>query len=94
MIDNDTFLTAAHCVTDWSPDPANDHFYVSLDQDVQSELDAAQAAGGPNFVTIDGALVLAATTITGDTPCYATNVSFRTDTPTAWTFLAPHVALP
>src|SRR5215468_5472345 len=231
MIDADTFLTAAHCVTDWSPDPANDHFYVSLDQDVQSELDAAQAAGlsgpaeaayfvahgmavegdaahdpgytqsqsnphdiavvdfsqravtpadvwsftparlptageldalggrsldtlpwlvvgygtqeavrgpggqthpgggvrmeaplsfdglttswvrlaqtapqgnggacygdsgGPNFVTIDGTLVLAATTITGDTPCYATNVSFRTDTPTARTFLAPYVAL-
>jgi hypothetical protein len=232
MIDADTFLTAAHCVTDWSPDPANDHFYVSLDQDVQSELDAAQAAGlsgaaeaayfvahgmavegdeahdpgytksqsnphdiavvdfshravtpanvwtftpaqlptageldalggrtletlpwlvagygteqavrgpggqthpgggarmeaplsfnaltktwvrlsmiaaqgnggacygdsgGPNFVTIDGTLVLAATTITGDSPCYATNVSFRTDTPTARTFLAPYVNLP
>jgi len=232
MIDADTFLTAAHCVTDWSPDPANDHFYVSLDQDVQSELDAAQAAGlsgaaeaahfvahgmavegdeahdpgytksqsnphdiavvdfshravtpanirtftpaqlptagelnalggrtletlpwlvagygteqavrgpggqthpgggarmeaplscnaltktwvrlsmiapqgnggacygdsgGPNFATIDGTLVLAATTITGDSPCYATNVSFRTDTPTARTFLAPYVNLP
>jgi hypothetical protein len=50
-------------------------------------------SGGPNYVTIDGALVLAATTITGDTPCYATNVSFRTDTPTARTFLAPYVAL-
>ena len=232
MIDADSFLTAAHCVTDWSPDPANDHFYVSLDQDVQSELDAAQAAGlsgaaeaahfvahgmavegdeahdpgytksqsnphdiavvdfshravtpanvrtftpaqlptagelnalggrtletlpwlvagygteqavrgpggqthpgggarmeaplscnaltktwvrlsmiapqgnggacygdssGPNFATIDGTLVLAATTITGDSPCYATNVSFRTDTPTARTFLAPYVNLP
>ena len=232
MIDADSFLTAAHCVTDWSPDPANDHFYVSLDQDVQSELDAAQAAGlsgaaeaahfvahgmavegdeahdpgytksqsnphdiavvdfshravtpanvrtftpaqlptagelnalggrtletlpwlvagygteqavrgpggqthpdggarmeaplscnaltktwvrlsmiapqgnggacygdsgGPNFATIDGTHVLAATTITGDSPCYATNVSFRTDTPTARTFLAPYVNLP
>jgi len=232
MIDADSFLTAAHCVTDWPPDPANDHFYVSLDQDVQSELDAAQAAGlsgaaeaahfvahgmavegdeahdpgytksqsnphdiavvdfshravtpanvrtftpaqlptagelnalggrtletlpwlvagygteqavrgpggqthpgggarmeaplscnaltktwvrlsmiapqgnggacygdsgGPNFATIDGTLVLAATTITGDSPCYATNVSFRTDTPTARTFLAPYVNLP
>src|SRR5262249_22111614 len=50
-------------------------------------------SGGPNFVTIDGTLVLAATTITGDTPCYATNVSFRTDTPTARTSLAPYVAL-
>lgn len=32
-------------------------------------------SGGPNFVTIDGKLVLAGTTITGDTPCYATNVA-------------------
>jgi hypothetical protein len=45
-------------------------------------------------VTVDGTLVLAASTITGDTPCYATNVVFRTDTPTARTFLAPYVALP
>jgi hypothetical protein len=51
-------------------------------------------SGGPNFVTVDGTLVLAATTITGDTLCYATNVVFRTDTPTARTFLAPYVALP
>jgi hypothetical protein len=51
-------------------------------------------SGGPNFVVIDGALVLAATTITGDTPCYATNVVYRTDTTVARTFLAPYVALP
>ncbi|CAL9320478.1 trypsin-like serine protease [Streptomyces sp. SudanB52_2052] len=38
MIDADTFLTAAHCTTDW---PDNVRFYVSLDQDVQSGLDAA-----------------------------------------------------
>ncbi|MGW4049061.1 trypsin-like serine protease [Streptomyces sp. NPDC004721] len=38
MIDADTFLTAAHCTTDW---PDNVHFYVSLDQDVQAGLDAA-----------------------------------------------------
>lgn len=51
-------------------------------------------SGGPNFVRIDGRLVLAATTITGDTPCYATNVAYRTDTPSARAFLAPYVALP
>ena len=51
-------------------------------------------SGGPNFVAIDGALVLAATTITGDTPCYATNVVYRTDTTVARAFLAPYVALP
>jgi hypothetical protein len=26
-------------------------------------------SGGPNYVTIDGQLILAATTITGDSPC-------------------------
>jgi hypothetical protein len=51
-------------------------------------------SGGPNFVTIGGALVLAATTITGDVPCYATNVVYRTDTTSARTFLAQFVALP
>ena len=51
-------------------------------------------SGGPNFAVLDGDLVLVATTITGDTPCYATNVVYRTDTPTARAFLAPFVALP
>ena len=51
-------------------------------------------SGGPNFAVLGGKLVLVATTITGDTPCYATNVVYRTDTPTARTFLAPFVALP
>jgi hypothetical protein len=37
-------------------------------------------SSGPNFVTIGGNLVLAGTTITGDTPCYATNVAYRMDT--------------
>ncbi|WAZ25716.1 trypsin-like serine protease [Streptomyces cinnabarinus] len=220
MIDADTFLTAAHCTTDW---PDNVRFYVSLDQDVQSALDtsattypgdpAAQAnavavegtahshpafpgpasdthdisvvelpaakmasrwsftpatlptadrlgagtlnstdwtvagygtqeavrgpgghthpgggvrmkapvtfnalnkswvrlgmtapqgnggacygdSGGPNFVTLDGKRILASTTITGDTPCYATNVTYRLDTPGARAFLSPFVNLP
>ncbi|MFI7673492.1 trypsin-like serine protease [Actinophytocola sp. NPDC049390] len=51
-------------------------------------------SGGPNFAVLDGELVLVATTITGDAPCYATNVVYRTDTPTARTFLAPFVDLP
>ncbi|CCK25591.1 hypothetical protein BN159_1212 [Streptomyces davaonensis JCM 4913] len=220
MIDADTFLTAAHCTTDW---PDNVRFYVSLDQDVQSALDAAAAkypgdpaaqanavavegtahshpdypgpasdthdisvvelpaakvasrwsftpatlptanqlgtqdlnsadwtvagygtqeavrgpggqthpgggvrmkapvtfdalnkswvrlamtapqgnggacygdSGGPNFVTLGGKRILAATTITGDTPCYATNVTYRLDTPGARAFLSPFVKLP
>ncbi|ONI69602.1 hypothetical protein BWI15_23870 [Kribbella sp. ALI-6-A] len=51
-------------------------------------------SGGPNFVTLNGQLVLAATTITGDVPCYATNVVYRLDTVSARTFLAPYVDLP
>jgi hypothetical protein len=51
-------------------------------------------SGGPNFLTINGALVLAGTTITGDTPCYATNVAYRLDMPSARAFLAPYVTLP
>ncbi|MFD0313214.1 trypsin-like serine protease [Streptomyces flavalbus] len=223
MIDADTFLTAAHCTTDW---PDNVRFYVSLDQDVQSGLDAAAGrhpgdpaaqaravavegtahshpdypgpasdtrdisvvelpaaqvaarwsftpatlptagqlgalgprglnstdwfvagygtqeaargpgghthpgggvrmkapvtfdalnnawvrlamtapqgnggacygdSGGPNFAVLDGRTVLAATTITGDSPCYATNVTYRLDTPGARAFLAPYTQLP
>lgn len=51
-------------------------------------------SGGPNFATIDGKLVLAATTITGDSPCYATNVAYRLDAPSARSFLSPFTALP
>lgn len=51
-------------------------------------------SGGPNFAEIDDSLVLAGTTITGDAPCYATNVAYRMDTPGARDFLAPFVALP
>jgi hypothetical protein len=51
-------------------------------------------SGGPNFAVLGGKLVLVATTITGDVPCYATNVVYRTDTPTARSFLAEFVALP
>ncbi|MER6975756.1 trypsin-like serine protease [Streptomyces carpinensis] len=223
MIDRDTFLTAAHCTTDW---PANVRFYVSLDQNVQAGLDAAakkypgdpaaQAgavgvegvahtnpaypgpasdphdiavidlpaqkmkarwtftpatlptagqfdalgpqglndtdwfvagygtqeavngpggqthpgggvrmkapltfdalnkawirlamtapqgnggacygdSGGPNFAVVGGRNILAATTITGDSPCYATNVAYRLDTAEARAFLSPFVKLP
>jgi hypothetical protein len=232
MIDNDTFLTASHCIVDWSADPSLDHFYVSLDQDVQGDLDAAAAlglsgtaeaqyflahgqavegtgiadpdynqsqsdphdiavvdfadravtpadrwtftpatlptadllsglteaqlnaapwlvvgygveeattgggpqthpgggtrmkasvgfnslnqswirqsmkeqqgyggacygdSGGPNFVTLNGVMLLIGDTVTGDTPCFATNVAYRTDTASARSFLAPYVALP
>lgn len=51
-------------------------------------------SGGPNFVTINGHRILAATTVTGDAPCYATNVSYRMDTTTARTFLRDYVTLP
>ncbi|MFJ3621353.1 trypsin-like serine protease [Streptomyces iakyrus] len=51
-------------------------------------------SGGPNFATIGGRSILAATTITGDGPCYATNVTYRLDTPGARAFFSPFVKLP
>jgi secreted trypsin-like serine protease len=49
-------------------------------------------SGGPNF--LGSTNVIAATTITGDAVCRATNVDYRLDTPSARAFLAPYVALP
>jgi V8-like Glu-specific endopeptidase len=49
-------------------------------------------SGGPNFLGTSD--VVAATTITGDSVCRATNVDYRLDTASARTFLAPYVALP
>jgi hypothetical protein len=51
-------------------------------------------SGGPNFLDLDGQLILVGTTITGDVPCYATNIAYRTDTAVARTFLRDFVALP
>jgi hypothetical protein len=51
-------------------------------------------SGGPNFAEIDGERVLVGTTITGDAPCYATNVAYRLDAPGARAFLAPYTDLP
>jgi secreted trypsin-like serine protease len=49
-------------------------------------------SGGPTFLgagTDEGDVVLAVTS-TGDGPCYSTNVSGRTDTPSARTFLSAY----
>ena len=51
-------------------------------------------SGGPNFIHVGGALVLAATTVTGDPNCRATNVDYRVDTQTARRFLGQYVTLP
>jgi hypothetical protein len=51
-------------------------------------------SGGPNFAEVDGERVLFGTTITGDVPCYATNVTYRMDTPSARSFLGDFVGLP
>ena len=45
-------------------------------------------SGGPNFLAVNGQLILAAITITGDSVCQSTNVDYRTDTPSAQRFLA------
>jgi hypothetical protein len=51
-------------------------------------------SGGPNFLQLNGQRILAATTITGDTVCGSTNVTYRLDTATARQFLALFVTLP
>lgn len=53
-------------------------------------------SGGPNFLGAgkDETGVIAAVTVTGDTPCRATNVVYRLDTPGARSFLAEYVTLP
>ena len=49
-------------------------------------------SGGPNF--LDTSTMIAGITITGDSVCRSTNVTYRLDTPSARTFLANFVALP
>lgn len=51
-------------------------------------------SGGPNFLPIGNTLVLAATTVTGDNVCRATNVDYRLDTQSARWFLGQYVTLP
>ena len=49
-------------------------------------------SGGPNF--LGSSQTVAATTITGDAQCRATNVDYRLDTASARSFLDDYVALP
>jgi hypothetical protein len=53
-------------------------------------------SGGPNFLGAGGTEtnIVAATTVTGDSMCRATNVVYRLDTPSARSFLAQFVSLP
>ena len=51
-------------------------------------------SGGPNFLEVDGKQILAATTVTGDAVCRATNVDYRLDTAAARQFLGEFVTLP
>ena len=49
-------------------------------------------SGGPNF--LGNTNIIAATTITGDSVCRATNVDYRLDTRSARSFLGKYVTLP
>jgi secreted trypsin-like serine protease len=51
-------------------------------------------SGGPNFLNVNGVRTLVAITITGDSVCRSTNVTYRTDAPTARAFLSSYVNLP
>lgn len=47
-------------------------------------------SGGPHFIHLDGreTNIVASITVTGDAPCKATDTTYRTDTPSARSFLA------
>ncbi|HWQ12760.1 MAG TPA: trypsin-like serine protease [Roseiflexaceae bacterium] len=53
-------------------------------------------SGGPHFIHLDGeeTTIVASITVTGDAPCKATDVTYRTDTQSARSFLAGFVDLP
>ena len=51
-------------------------------------------SGGPNFLNVNGTRTLVAITITGDSVCRSTNVTYRTDAPSARAFLSNYVSLP
>jgi hypothetical protein len=51
-------------------------------------------SGGPNFFDVSGVRTLISITITGDSVCRSTNVTYRTDAPSARAFLSSYVALP
>lgn len=51
-------------------------------------------SGGPNFLNHNGQRLVAAITITGDSVCRSTNVTYRLDIASSRNFLAPFVTLP
>jgi hypothetical protein len=53
-------------------------------------------SGGPNFLGAGSSEtnIVAALTVTGDTPCRSTNVDYRLDTDSARSFLSQYVTLP
>jgi hypothetical protein len=51
-------------------------------------------SGGPIFLPVNGAMILVATTVTGDAVCRSTNVDYRLDTVSARAFLGHFVTLP
>jgi len=51
-------------------------------------------SGGPDFLPVNGTMILVATTVTGDAVCRSTNVDYRIDTASARAFLGRYVTLP
>jgi hypothetical protein len=51
-------------------------------------------SGGPNFLDVNGEQILAAITITGDSVCRSTNVTYRTDIASSRAFLSNYLKLP
>jgi secreted trypsin-like serine protease len=51
-------------------------------------------SGGPHFLDYNGNTMVVSLTVTGDAQCRATDVTYRLDTPSARSYLAPFVTLP
>jgi len=51
-------------------------------------------SGGPQFLDANGKRTIVSITITGDSVCRATSVTYRLDTASARTFPAGYVSLP
>ena len=56
----------------------------------------AAVLAAPHFIHLNGDEpdIVVSTTVTGDAPCQASDVTHRTDRASARTFLAPYVVLP
>jgi hypothetical protein len=68
---------------------------LSINSTLNNGGDCSGDSGGPNFLPVNGKLILMATnSVGGDNVCRATSGNYRLDTATARDFLKNYVSLP